>query len=59
MLNSEQMLLHDRQARAAQSRYVLAALIGVALVTAIILASVLAVSTRSALQGLLERTSRA
>ncbi len=57
VLNSEQMLLHDRQARAAQSRYVLAALIGVALVTAIILASVLAVSTRSALQGLLERTA--
>ena len=47
VLNSEQMLLHDRQARAAQSRYVLAALIGVALVTAIILASVLAVSTRT------------
>ncbi|HEY6921206.1 MAG TPA: CHASE3 domain-containing protein [Methyloceanibacter sp.] len=57
VLNSEQMLLRDRQARAAQSRYVLAALIGVALVTAIILASVLAVSTRTALQGLLERTS--
>jgi signal transduction histidine kinase len=57
VLDSEQMLLHDRQARAAQSRYVLAALIGVALVTAIILASVLAVSTRSALQGLLERTA--
>ena len=57
VLNSEQMLLHDRQARAAQSRYVLAALIGVALLTAIILAGVLAVSTRSALQGLLERTA--
>ena len=57
VLDSEQMLLHDRQARAAQSRYVLAALIGVALVTAIILASVLAVSTRTALQGLLERTA--
>jgi signal transduction histidine kinase len=57
VLNSEQMLLQDRQARAAQSRYVLAALIGVVLVTAIILASVLAVSTRTALQGLLERTS--
>ena len=57
VLNSEQMLLHDRQARAAQSRYVLAALIGVALLTAIILAGVLAVSTRTALQGLLERTA--
>ena len=57
VLNSEQMLLRDRQARAVQSRYVLAALIGVALLTAIILASVLAVSTRTALQGLLERTS--
>ena len=57
VLNSEQMLLHDRQARAVQSRYVLAALIGVALLTAIILASVLAVSTRTALQGLLERTA--
>jgi signal transduction histidine kinase len=57
VLDSEQGLLGDRQAQAATSRYVLAALIGVALLTAIILAGVLAVSTRTAVQGLLERTA--
>ncbi|MGE5261071.1 MAG: CHASE3 domain-containing protein [Actinomycetota bacterium] len=57
ILDTEQNLLRGRQAQAVESRYVLAGLIGVALLTAIILAGVLAVSTRSALQGLLERTS--
>jgi len=57
VLDSERMLLDERQAHAAQSRYLLAALIGFALLTATILAGVLAVSTRTAVQGLLERTA--
>jgi signal transduction histidine kinase len=57
ILDTEQNLLRSRQAQAAESRYILAGLIGVALSTAVILAAVLAVSTRSALQGLLERTA--
>ncbi|HMK41667.1 MAG TPA: CHASE3 domain-containing protein [Methyloceanibacter sp.] len=56
VLDSERNLLSARQSHAAQSRYVFAALIAVALATAIILASLLAISTRSALQGLLDRT---
>ena len=56
VLDSERNLLSARQTHAAQSRYLFAALIAVALATAIILASLLAISTRSALQGLLDRT---
>ena len=54
VLNTEQQLLKERQSQAAQQRYVLAALIGIALLTATILASVLAVSSRNALKGLLD-----
>jgi signal transduction histidine kinase len=57
VLNTERIFLGERQARAAQLRYVLAALIGLALLTASILATVLAVSTRTAIQGLLARTA--
>ncbi|MGA7457364.1 MAG: CHASE3 domain-containing protein [Methyloceanibacter sp.] len=57
ILSTEHNLLNERQAQAIQSRYVLAALIGVALLAATILAGILAVSTRTALQGLLERTT--
>jgi signal transduction histidine kinase len=57
VLSTERNLLGDRQAHAAELRYVLAALIGLALLTATILASILAVSTRKALKGLLELTS--
>ena len=57
VLDNERILLGERQAHAAQSRYVLAALIGLALLTATILAGVLAISTRTAVQGLLERTA--
>ncbi len=57
VLSTEHNLLKERQAAAVQQRYVLAALIGFALLAATILAGVLAASTRSALQGLLERTA--
>jgi len=57
VLDTERILLGERQAHAAQSRYVLAALIGLTLLTATILAGVLAVSTRTAVQGLLQRTA--
>jgi signal transduction histidine kinase len=57
ILDTEQVLLKDRQARAAELRYVLAALVGLALLVATILASILAVSTRNALKGLLSLTA--
>jgi CHASE3 domain sensor protein len=57
IVSTEQSLLSQRQALATWLRYLLAALIGAALLIATILASILAVSTRSALQGLLERTA--
>ena len=57
VLDTERDLLTERQERAADLRYVLAALIGVALLAAVILAGTLAVSTRDALRGLLVRTS--
>jgi signal transduction histidine kinase len=57
ILDTEQILLKDRQTRAAQLRYLLAALVGMALLVATILASVLAVSTRNALKGLLSLTA--
>jgi signal transduction histidine kinase len=57
VLDTERNLLKDRQTQAAGSRYVLAALIGLALLTATVLASILAVSTRTAIQGLLQRTA--
>jgi signal transduction histidine kinase len=57
ILDTEQILLKDRQARAAQLRYLLAALVGIALLVATILASILAVSTRNALKGLLSLTA--
>jgi signal transduction histidine kinase len=57
VLDTERTYLDLRQAHAAQSRYVLAGLIGLALLTATILAGVLAISTRTAVQGLLERTA--
>ena len=41
ILDTEQILLKDRQARAAELRYVLAALVGLALLVATILAGVL------------------
>ena len=54
VLTTEQQLLKERQAKSAQQRYILAALIGLALLTATVLAGVLAVSSRSALKGLLD-----
>jgi signal transduction histidine kinase len=53
---TERGLLHARQASAADLRRWLAVLIGVALVAATILTGVLAVATRHAVQGLLDRT---
>ncbi|HZP10591.1 CHASE3 domain-containing protein [Methyloceanibacter sp.] len=55
VLYTERNLLDARQAAALQSRYLFAGLIGVALLTATILAAILAVSTRAAVKGLLER----
>jgi C4-dicarboxylate-specific signal transduction histidine kinase len=57
ILTTEHDLLAQRQARAAELRYVLAALIGFALLAAMVLAAVLAVSTRDALRGLIVRTA--
>ncbi len=57
ILDTEQVLLKDRQARAAELRYVLAALVGLALLVATILSGVLSVSTRNALKGLLALTA--
>jgi signal transduction histidine kinase/ActR/RegA family two-component response regulator len=57
ILDTEQILLKDRQAWAAELRYLLAALVGMALLVATILASILAVSTRNALKGLLALTA--
>ncbi len=57
VLDTEHILLKDRQARAADLRYALAGLVGLALLVATILTGVLAVSTRNALKGLLERTA--
>ena len=56
-ITTERDLLAERQARAASLRYGLAILIGVALIVATILAGTLAVSTRRALRGLIERTA--
>ena len=49
--------MHERQASAANLRYGLAVLIGVALLVATILAGILAIATRQALRGLIERTA--
>jgi signal transduction histidine kinase/CheY-like chemotaxis protein len=57
VLSTEQLLLKERQDDAARQRYVLAALIGLALLTATVLAAVLAMSTRNALKGLIDLTS--
>jgi signal transduction histidine kinase/CheY-like chemotaxis protein len=57
VLATEQLLLKERQTDSAHQRYLLAALIGLALLTATVLASILAVSSRNALKGLLELTS--
>ena len=57
VLATERILLDERQSHASQLRYLLAALIGLALLVATILAGILAVATRNALQGLLERTT--
>jgi signal transduction histidine kinase len=57
VLTTEQLLLKERQDDAARQRYILAALIGLALLTATFLAGVLAMSTRTALKGLIDLTS--
>jgi signal transduction histidine kinase len=57
VVSSEQSLLKERQDYAAKLRYLLAAAIGIALLAATILAGILALSTRTALQGLIERTT--
>lgn len=57
VLDTERSLLGARQAAALKSRYLFAGLIGIALLTATILAAVLAVSTRAAVKGLLDRAS--
>ena len=56
ILNTERKLLAERQAQAGQDRYLLAALIGVALLTATLLAAILAGSTLQAVKGLVART---
>jgi len=56
ILKTERVLLDRRQARASQVRYLLAALIGLALLVATMLAAILAISTRQAVKGLLSRT---
>ena len=56
ILNTERKLLAERQAQASQDRYLLAALIGVALLTATLLAAILAGSTLQAVKGLVART---
>ncbi len=57
ILTTERNLLAQRQARASLLRYVLAGLIGIALLAALLLAAILAVSTREALKGLIARTA--
>ena len=57
VLSTEHDLLTQRQARASLLRYVLAGLIGIALLAALLLAAILAVSTREALKGLIVRTA--
>ena len=57
VLATERILLDERQSHASQLRYLLAGLIGLALLVATILAGILAVATRNALQGMLERTT--
>jgi signal transduction histidine kinase/FixJ family two-component response regulator len=57
VLSAEHDLLSQRQARASLLRYVLAGLIGIALLAALLLAAILAISTREALKGLIARTA--
>ena len=54
---TERDLLAQRQSRAALLRYVLGGLIGFALLAALVLAAILAGSTREALRGLITRTA--
>jgi len=56
VLNSERILLDERQARAAKERYLQAVLIGLALFLATLLAGILAASTLHAVRGLIART---
>jgi signal transduction histidine kinase len=56
ILDTERNLLTERQGSATKLRYALAAVTGLALLSAIILAAILAVSTRQALAGLIART---
>jgi signal transduction histidine kinase/CheY-like chemotaxis protein len=55
-LRTERDLLRIRQDRAAELRRWLAALIGVALLSAMVLAGILALATRNSVRGLMERT---
>jgi signal transduction histidine kinase len=56
ILRTERQLLHERQDQASQDRYLLAGLIGVALLFATLLAALLAGSTLQAVKGLVART---
>jgi signal transduction histidine kinase len=56
VLNAERKLLDERQARATRDRYLLAALIGLALLIATSLAVLLAVASQHAVTGLMQRT---
>ncbi len=57
ILRAERGLLSERQRRAGQARYGLAALVGLSLLIATILAGILAVSTQRAVAGLIQRTA--
>ena len=56
ILNSERQWLHEWQDQAKRERYVLAVLVGLALLTATLLAAILAGSTLKAVKGLIART---
>jgi signal transduction histidine kinase/CheY-like chemotaxis protein len=56
ILNAERDILGAEQATARNLRYVLAGLIGVALLAAVMLAGILDVATRQAVHGLIQRT---
>jgi signal transduction histidine kinase/ActR/RegA family two-component response regulator len=56
-LMAERDLLRSRQEKSRQLRFGLSALIGLALLAAIVLAVILALSTRHALRGLVKRTA--
>jgi signal transduction histidine kinase len=56
IVDAERALLVERQGQSRQDRYLLASLIGIAVIFAIMLSTILAVATLQALRGLVART---